>query len=56
MSAGEELDTAGTDFARTAARALQAAQAVVHKVVKKLEPKPLADYVDHTTQFYLQLP
>lgn len=34
----------------------QAAQAVVHKVVKKLEPKPLADYVDHTTQFYLQLP
>lgn len=34
----------------------QAAQAVVHKVVKKLEPKPLASYVDHTTQFYLQLP
>lgn len=29
MTAGEELDTAGMDFARTAARALQAAQALV---------------------------
>ena len=34
----------------------QAANAVVHKVVKKLEPAPFGAYVDHTTQFYLRLP
>ena len=34
----------------------QAAKAVVHKVVKKLEPAPLAAYVNHTTQYYVRLP
>lgn len=34
----------------------QAAHAVIHKVVKKLEPEPLAAYVDHTTRFYFPLP
>ena len=34
----------------------QAAHAVVHKVVKKLEPEPMAAYVDHTTRFYVRLP
>ena len=34
----------------------QAAHAVIHKVVKKLEPEPLGAYVDHTTRFYVKLP
>lgn len=34
----------------------QAAHTVIHKVVKKLEPEPLASYVDHTSRFYMQLP
>lgn len=32
-----------------------AIHAVLHKVVKKLEPEPLGRYVEHTTQFYLKL-
>lgn len=34
----------------------QASHAVLHKVVKHLEPAPLAAYVDHTAQFYVKLP
>ncbi len=34
----------------------QAVHAVVHKVVKKLEPAPLGAYVDHTAQLYVKLP
>ena len=34
----------------------QAAHAVIHKVVKKLDPEPMAAYVDHTAQFYIRLP
>lgn len=34
----------------------QAANAVIHKVIKKLEPAPLGAYVDHTSQFYVRLP
>ena len=33
-----------------------AAHAVIHKVVKKLDPEPMAAYVNHTTQFYIRLP
>lgn len=32
----------------------QAANAVIHKVVKKLEPNHLGNYVDFTTQFYIR--
>lgn len=32
-----------------------AIHAVLHKVVKKLEPEPLGRYIEHTTQFYLKL-
>lgn len=34
----------------------QAGQAVIHKVVKKLEPDQLGAYVEHTTRFYMRLP
>lgn len=34
----------------------QASHAVLHKVVKKLEPTPLAAYVDHTARLYVKLP
>ena len=34
----------------------QASHAVVHKVVKKLEPEPLGAYVDHTARLYVKLP
>ena len=37
MTAGGELDSAGTDFARTAARALQAAQALVEMHARSSE-------------------
>jgi hypothetical protein len=33
----------------------QASHAVIHKVVKKLEPAALGAYVDHTSQYYLKL-
>ncbi|MEZ5504594.1 MAG: hypothetical protein R3F38_00845 [Gammaproteobacteria bacterium] len=32
----------------------QASHAVIHKVVKKLEPVPLGAYVNHTAQYYLK--
>lgn len=32
----------------------QASNAVIHKVVKNLEPKHLGNYVDFTTQFYIR--
>ncbi|MCG8672006.1 MAG: hypothetical protein MI867_21560 [Pseudomonadales bacterium] len=32
-----------------------AIHAVLHKVVKRLEPLPLGRYVEHTTQFYIKL-
>ena len=32
----------------------QASHAVIHKVVKKLEPVPLGTYVNHTAQYYLK--
>ncbi|MDX1693566.1 MAG: hypothetical protein R3208_07360 [Ketobacteraceae bacterium] len=32
-----------------------AIHAVLHKVVKKLDPEPLGRYVEHTTQFYIKL-
>ena len=41
MTTGEELDTAGTDFARTAARALQAAQALVEMHARGSERRRL---------------
>ncbi len=33
----------------------KAIHAVLHKVVKNLEPEPMARYVDHTKQFYVRL-
>lgn len=32
-----------------------AIHAVLHKVVKKLDPEPLGAYIEHTTQFYIKL-
>lgn len=39
----------GVDSVKTAIHA------VLHKVVKKLEPVPLGSYIEHTAQFYIKL-